>query len=77
MECADGTFYTGVSTDVNARVKAHNEGKGAKYTRGRGPVDLRYVKTDLTKSEALRLEANIKKWPRSHKERLIKGDNDG
>lgn len=67
VECSDGTFYTGISTDVEARIEAHNNGRGAKYT----PVELRYVKTDLTKSEALKLEADMKKWPRYRKLNLI------
>lgn len=71
VECKDGTYYAGYTTDVEQRVKKHNEGKGAKYTRGRGPVTVRYVKEYETKGEALRAEYSFKKLNRPEKERVM------
>ena len=71
LKCADGTFYTGWTNDIDLRIKAHNEGKGAKYTRGRTPVELVYYEVLPTKSEALKREAAIKKLPRLKKLKLI------
>jgi putative endonuclease len=59
-ECADGTLYTGISDNVEKRITAHNAGKGAKYTRGRGPVRLAYVEEVKDRGEALKKEAKIK-----------------
>jgi putative endonuclease len=75
ISCSDGTLYTGWTTDVTARIAAHNEGTGAKYTKGRGPVTLLYTETFESKSEALRRELAIKKLSRSEKLQLaeIKG----
>jgi putative endonuclease len=70
VECADGTYYTGASTDVQRRVEAHNSGCGARYTRARRPVKLRWISAPLDKGEALSLECNIKKMPRAKKELL-------
>lgn len=70
VECADGTYYTGWTVDVERRVKAHNAGRGAKYTRARRPVRLIYVEEHETKAEALRREAALKKLPRREKESL-------
>ena len=53
LKCADDTFYTGWTNNIDLRIKAHNEGKGAKYTRGRTPVELVYYEVLPTKSEAL------------------------
>ena len=71
LRCADGTFYTGVTNDVDARVSKHNSGKGAAYTRTRVPVELLYREDELTRSQALVREAAIKRLSRPHKERLI------
>ena len=71
LECADGTFYTGYTTDVERRVKEHNEGSGAKYTKGRVPVELRHVETYDSRSEAQSREAEIKSLSRAGKERLV------
>lgn len=71
VECSDGTYYTGISTDVKARVEAHSAGKGAKYTQGRGPVILRYEAICGSKATALRREHAIKKLKRSQKELLF------
>lgn len=74
LECADGTFYTGYTTDVSRRVEAHNEGRGAKYTKGRRPVELRHVETFDTRSAAQSREAEIKSFSRARKERLVEAD---
>ena len=71
VECRDGTLYTGITDDVARRIAMHNAGKGAKYTRGRGPVVLRYQETCGTYSEALRREIQIKKLSRQEKFSLI------
>ena len=63
----DGSIYTGISTDYKRRIKEHNSGKGAKYTRGRGPWYLMAVYVVSTKSEALKKEANIKTLSREQK----------
>jgi len=68
--CADGTLYTGVARDVAARIAKHDAGKGARYTRGRGPLSLCAVRRCASHGEALRLELAIKALPRSEKERF-------
>ncbi len=70
LHCADGTLYTGITDDVKKRLAAHRAGKGAKYTRGRGPLELVYVEEQLDKSAALRREIAIKKLPRKEKLKL-------
>ena len=71
LRCADGTLYCGWTSDLTARLAAHNSGKGAKYTRGRGPVTLVYSELFDTQSEAMRREAEIKKLTRAQKQALI------
>jgi putative endonuclease len=71
VECADGTFYTGWSTDPIRREKAHNAGRGARYTRRRLPVRLVYVEELPDKSSALKREYAIKTLSRKEKEKLI------
>ncbi len=71
LRCGDGSLYTGIAKDVQARVKQHLDGKGASYTRTRLPVQLLYQQGGLTHSEALIREAQIKAMPRSRKERII------
>ncbi len=71
LRCSDGTLYTGVTDDVQRRLAAHRAGKGAKYTRGRGPLELVYTQEQPDKSTALRRELQIKKLTRPQKERLI------
>lgn len=71
LKCRDGSLYTGWTNDINARLAAHNNGTGAKYTRGRSPVKLVYVEYLPDKSAALRREAGIKKLSRSQKLQLI------
>lgn len=71
VRCADGTLYTGWTTDLQRRISAHNAGEGAKYTRSRRPVTLLYHETFETKEEALRREYAIKQLPREKKLQLI------
>lgn len=71
LKCSDGTFYTGWTTDIEARVKTHNSGSGAKYTRGRRPVSLIYYEELPDRSAALKREAAIKRLPRNKKLELI------
>lgn len=71
LKCSDNTLYTGWTTDLKKRLKTHNQGKGAKYTRTRLPVTLVYWETFDTKKEAMQREAAIKKLSRPQKERLI------
>ena len=71
VECADGTFYTGWSTDPARREKTHNAGRGAKYTRMRRPVKLIYIEELPDKSSALKRERAIKKFSRKKKEKLV------
>lgn len=71
VECKDGNFYTGYTTDLKGRIEKHNLGLGAKYTRGRTPVKLIYFEVFETKSEALKREIKIKKLTRIQKEKLV------
>ena len=71
LRCGDGTVYTGITDDIPRRLAAHRAGKGAKYTRGRGPLELVYQERVPDKSAALRREAAIKRLRRGEKERLI------
>jgi putative endonuclease len=73
IRCADDTLYTGISNDVEARIQAHNQGKGAKYTQGRGPVLLLATWTYPNKSQASKAEYALKKMSRSQKLLLISG----
>ena len=73
VRCADGSLYTGVTTDVVARVDAHNTGRGAKYTRSRLPVELVYQEPVADRGEALRREYRIKQLPGSAKQALVAG----
>lgn len=71
LRCADATLYTGITTDVEKRLEAHRTGKGAKYTRGRAPLELVYRETCGSHSDALRRELEIKKLSRQEKQNLI------
>ena len=71
LRCADGTYYCGWTNNLDRRLKAHNEGKGAKYTRSRRPGALVYYEAFSTKEEAMRREYEIKQLPRKKKEELI------
>ena len=71
VRCADGTLYTGWPNDLKKRIKAHNDGKGAKYTKTRRPVELVYFEHFATKEEAMSREYHIKQLKRSQKLALI------
>jgi len=71
VECADGTLYAGWTTDLEKRVKAHNEGKGARYTRGRRPVHLVYREPCDSRGAALRREAALRRLSRRQKLELV------
>ena len=71
VRCSDGTLYTGWTNDLDKRVKAHNEGKGAKYTRSCRPVSLAYFECFETKEQAMRREYEIKRFTREEKMKLI------
>ena len=71
LRCSDNTLYTGWTNDMEKRLEAHNQGLGAKYTRGRTPVELVYLEQFATKQEAMKREAAIKKLPKKDKLKLI------
>ncbi|ADJ13616.1 GIY-YIG nuclease family protein [Halalkalicoccus jeotgali] len=71
LECADGSLYTGYTTDVERRVAEHDAGEGAKYTRGRTPVSLVYTESFETRSDAMSREYAIKRLSRAEKEALV------
>ncbi|MWG34422.1 GIY-YIG nuclease family protein [Halomarina oriensis] len=73
LRCGDDSLYTGYSTDVERRLREHRQGTGAKYTRGRGPLELVYVETYGSQSAAMSREYEIKQFSRVHKERLLDG----
>ena len=73
LRCRDGSLYTGITTDVEKRLEAHRCGKGAKYTRGRGPLKLVYRERCGDHSQALKRELEIKALPREAKLALIEG----
>ena len=73
LRCRDGSLYTGCTNDLARRLKAHQSGKGAKYTRSRLPVELVYRESAGDKSQALRREAAIKKMTRAEKLALLEG----
>lgn len=71
LQCADHTFYTGYTDDLEKRLKTHNEKKGAKYTRSRTPLKLIYSESFETKSEAMKREKAIQKLSRAQKNLLV------
>ena len=71
LQCADGTFYTGWTTDLEQRLRVHNSGQGAKYTRGRRPVSLVYWEEQPDRSAAQKREAAIRRLSRTEKSKLI------
>lgn len=71
VECADGTYYTGWTTDPQRRTRQHNLGRGAKYTRQHRPVHLVYVEAQPDRGQAMRRELAIKKLNRTQKQKLI------
>ncbi len=72
LKCGDGSLYTGWTNDIESRLESHRSGKGAKYTKGRGPLELVYLEVSDTKSEAMRREAYIKRLTRIQKLELLK-----
>lgn len=74
VQCADGSFYTGWTTDLARRIAQHNLGRGARYTRARRPVVLVYQEETPDRPTAMRRESAIKKLDRAHKERLVEED---
>jgi putative endonuclease len=73
VRCADDSLYTGIARDVEARLRAHEAGKGARYTRSRGPLSLCAVRRCHSKGQALSLERSIKLLPRADKQALLRG----
>ena len=71
IRCKDDSLYTGITKNLDERLEAHNAGKGAKYTRGRGPVELVWFKKNLNESKARKKEIEIKKFSRTKKEEFI------
>ena len=71
VQCKDGSLYTGWTNNLEKRIKAHNEGKGAKYTKARRPVKLIYYEEFSSKEEAMRREYEIKHMSRKEKETII------
>jgi putative endonuclease len=71
VRCGDGSLYTGIATDVEARVSVHNDGRGARYTRSRRPVTLVYVERRRNRSAALKRELKIKALTRAEKLALL------
>ena len=76
VECRDGSYYTGYTTDIKKRVAVHNSGKGAKYTRARLPVKLIYAQGFASKAEAMSAEALLKRKKRPQKERFLSENQD-
>lgn len=72
LTCGDGTFYTGVARDVAARLEQHRSGRGARYTRGRGPLSVVHVEPAATRGDAQRREAAIRRLRRAGKEALAR-----
>lgn len=73
LECGDGSFYTGITNDLDARFQAHEAGTGAKYTRGRGPLKIVFREDVETRSAASKREFEIKQLSRDDKLMLIRG----
>lgn len=71
VRCSDNSLYAGWTNNIEKRLKAHNEGSGAKYTKSRRPVTLAYVEEFETKSEAMKREAALKRMSHQQKEALI------
>lgn len=74
LRCRDDSLYTGIAVDVQARLEMHRSGKGAKYTRGRGPLELVYTEECGNKSIALKRELAIKALSRTEKLELIENN---
>lgn len=74
IRCGDGSLYTGISTDVERRLAAHQANRGARRLRGRGPLELVFTQPLGDHSLALRVEHRVKRWSRADKERLLRGE---
>lgn len=74
LQCSDNSYYTGYTTDIQRRVKEHNDGNGSRITRSKLPAVLIHQESYDSKNEALKREAQIKSWPRAKKKTLINGD---
>ena len=74
LKCKDGTYYTGWTNNLEKRIKDHNDGNGAKYTKPRRPVAIVYHEVFATKEEAMRREYAIKRMTRKEKEELIQNE---
>ena len=74
LKCSDGSFYVGSTTNLENRVKTHNQGKGATYTSKRRPVQLVYHEQFKSFDDAVKRERQVKKWSRAKKEALIRGE---
>lgn len=72
VRCQDGSLYTGWTNKLEERIRSHNSGKGAKYTRARGPVELVYTKQFESKSQAMSHEYFLKRLKKEEKESLVK-----
>jgi putative endonuclease len=73
LRCGDGTLYAGVTNDLPRRFAAHQSGRGARYTRGRGPLEVVHVERKRTRSSALKREAVLKRLKRQEKLALVRG----
>ncbi len=73
VRCGDGSLYTGIAVDVAARLEKHRAGRGAKYLRGRGPLEIVFQERVGNRSQALRLEGAIKRLPTERKREIIAG----
>jgi len=71
LECSDGSFYTGITTDLEKRIQEHRSGKGSKYVRAKLPAQLIYREQLETKSQALKREIEVKRLTRIQKEQLV------
>lgn len=74
LQCSDGSFYTGITNDLERRFKMHQAGKASRYTRSHGPVEMLYSEQCGDRSSALIRECEVKEWPRTKKEKLIAGE---
>lgn len=75
LECGDGSYYAGYTNDLERRVRMHNDGKGAKYTRAKRPVHCIYYETHETKRKAMQAEYQFKQLTRKGKERYIERED--
>ena len=74
LRCADDSLYTGWTNDIEKRVESHNNGKGAKYTRNRSPVELVYLEASDDRETAMSIEAKIKRLSKQEKEEMIESN---